>query len=117
MGGVMYAMSDDGWEPLGYVGEDAIVPSELDDELPYNLPLDIDGGTYEFSFEAGPQVVDMLVGSDHERLHFDKLVVQQRIVTTRPYRLFMRALDGDDKKFRNYMKALRRSMRNSHAGG
>lgn len=116
MGGVMCAMSDDGWEPLGYVDTDALTMS-ADDEPPYNLPLDIDGVTYEFSFEAGPQVVDMLVGSDRERLHFDKLVVQQRIVTTRPYRLFMRALDGDGKKFRNYMKALRRSMRNSHAGG
>ena len=35
---------------------------------------------------------------------------------TRPYRLRMRALDGDDKRLRNYMKALRRSMRNSRAG-
>lgn len=108
-------MSDDGWEPLGYVDEDGLTMS-ADDEPPYNLPLDIDGETYEFSFEAGPQAVDMLVGSDRERLHFDKLVVQQRIVMTRPYRLLMRAFDGDDGKFRNYMKALRRSMRNSHAG-
>ena len=41
---------------------------------------------------------------------------RQALKVTRPDWLFMRALCHSDKKFRNYRKARKRSIRNSRAG-
>lgn len=112
--GTVYMMSEDGeWEPLGNVSDWSITLS--DDVRAADRPeweQCYRSETIPIKFTGG--VPDAVCPVD-DAVRFDRLVTQQRVVVPRPTRLFYDAFGGDDKKFRNYMKALRRSIRNSRA--
>lgn len=114
--GAMYMMTEDGeLEPLGDV---ANCDCELHDDLP--CPSFTDGmlepQELEFVIDSmNRDVLEDVVGKPDGRAHFGSLMVRQVVKVPRSTLLFLRALDAGDDVYRNYMKAVKRSMRNSRA--
>lgn len=117
--GTVCMMTEDGeWEPIGDVADwDVEVHADspyldfADDMFePRELEFVIDGADVERG------VLEDVFGRPDGRAHFGSLFVQQKIKVPRSTMLFLRALDRGDDAFRNYMKAVKRSLRNSRAG-
>lgn len=116
--GTVYMMTEDGeWEQLGDVAN-------------WDMEIHADSPYLDFAYDMfKPQEVEFVIdGSDVDRgvledvfgkpdgsIHFDTLMVRQKVKVPRSTLLFLRALGRGDDAFRNYMKAVKRSLRNTHA--
>lgn len=76
--------------------------------------------TEDGGYEPIEDVADWSVELRHDAPEVDAPdgetgLIREKMAVPRASRLFLCALDRDDKTFRNYMKSQKRSMRNSRA--